>query len=99
MKLYVSYPALLLAVLALTACATAKQIYTSDGGRGYSINCSGSLLNWGSCIEKAEKTCGAEGYEVVEKTGEEGLTVTSDHSTLQRGSIVHRSMVIRCNEE
>ena len=99
MNTHVKIPLLLLPVLALTACATVTQVYTPDGGRGYSINCSGSMLNWGSCIEKAEKTCGAEGYEVVEKTGKEELTVRSDHSTLQRGSIVFRSMLIQCNEE
>ena len=89
---------ILLSTVILSACATSKEVYTSDGTRGYSINCSGSMLNWDSCYERAEKTCSAEGYEVLEKTGEEGLTVPGNSSSLQRGSIVHRSMVIQCDE-
>ena len=89
---------ILLSTVALSACATSKEVYTSAGTRGYSINCSGGMLNWDSCYERAEKLCSAEGYEVLEKTGEEGLTVPGNSSSLQRGSIVHRSMVIQCNE-
>ena len=89
---------ILLSTVVLSACATTKEVYTSDGTRGYSINCSGSLLNWDSCYERAGNICSTEGYEVLEKTGEEGLTVPGNSSSLQRGSIVHRSMVIQCNE-
>ena len=90
---------ILLSTVALSACASSKEVYTSDGTRGYSINCSGSMLNWDSCYERAGEICSTEGYEVLEKTGEEGLTVPGNSSSLQRGSIIHRSMVIQCNEE
>jgi uncharacterized protein YceK len=42
---------ILFVVTFLGGCATAKQTYTPDGQLGYSINCSGSTLNWGMCYE------------------------------------------------
>ncbi|MGB5426119.1 MAG: hypothetical protein WBN95_04955, partial [Gammaproteobacteria bacterium] len=48
-------------------------VYTADGTRGYNINCSGSMLNWDSCYERAAEQCSASGYEVLEKIGEEGI--------------------------
>jgi hypothetical protein len=79
---------ILLSTVALSACATSKEVYTSDGTRGYSINCSGSMLNWDSCYERAGEICSTEGYEVLEKTGEDGLTVPGNNSSLQRGHTV-----------
>ena len=86
----------LLSTVMLGACATSKEVYTTDGTRGFSINCSGSMLNWDSCYERAVELCSASGYEVLEKIGEEELIKQSDHSTLNRGSIVHRRMIINC---
>ena len=37
----------LMIVAFVSGCATSKKTYTSDGREGYSINCSGSALNWG----------------------------------------------------
>ena len=88
----------LLYSVVLSACASSSKTHLADGSLGYSINCSGSMLNWDSCYERAERLCGEQGFSVREKTGEEGLTVKSDHSTLNRGSIVHRSMVIQCKQ-
>ncbi|MEA2066713.1 MAG: hypothetical protein U9O65_06445 [Thermotogota bacterium] len=49
---------ILIFVSIIGGCATAKQTYTSDGQKGYVIDCSGSALNWGMCYEKAGKICG-----------------------------------------
>jgi uncharacterized protein YceK len=75
-------------------CATAKKTYTSDGKEGYVITCSGSALNWGMCYEKAGKICGTKGYEVLEKSGDQGAMVSGNQFGLYGGSVINRSRVI-----
>jgi len=86
---------LLLIFIFLGACATAKQTYTSDGKEGYSITCSGSALNWGMCYEKAGKLCGSKGYEVLEKSGDQGAIVSGNQFGLYAGSVINRNMIIK----
>ena len=50
--------------LALAACSTAKPIYLSSGTQGYLVTCKGFLNDWESCLVKAGRTCGANGYDV-----------------------------------
>ena len=69
---------LLLIFILLGGCATAKKTYTSDGKEGYSITCSGSSLNWGMCYEKVREICGSKGYEVLEKSGDQGAMVSGN---------------------
>mgnify|MGYP001770497693 CR=1 FL=1 len=57
-----------LIIVLISGCATATKTFTSDGKQGYSINCSGTALNWGMCYEKAGQLCGTKGYEVLEKS-------------------------------
>ena len=79
-------------------CATAKKTYTSDGEEGYVITCSGTALNWGMCYEKAGKLCGTKGYEVLEKSGDKGALVTAGQNSLFGGSVINRSMIIKCKD-
>ena len=92
--------AILLMIIAIFAggCATSKKTFTSDGREGYSINCSGSALNWGMCYEKAGELCGAKGYEVLEKSGDRGAMVTAGQYGLFGGSVINRSMIVRCKD-
>jgi hypothetical protein len=46
------YISLCILVLILSACATSNEIYTADGERAHTIDCSG-ILTWGDCYEKA----------------------------------------------
>ena len=89
---------ILFASVLISGCATAKKTYTSDGKEGYSINCSGSALNWGMCYEKAGELCGEKGYEVLEKSGDTGAMVTGGQFGLFGGSVINRSMIIKCKE-
>ncbi len=89
---------LLVVLVLIGGCATSKQIYTSDGQQGYSIDCSGSALTWGSCYEKAGKLCGENGYEVLEKSGDQGAMVTGTQYGVVGGSIINRSMIIKCKK-
>ena len=89
---------LLLILILLGGCATAKKTYTSDGKEGYSITCSGSALNWGMCYEKAGEICGAKGYEVLEKSGDQGAIVSGNQYGFYGGSVINRNMIIKCKE-
>ena len=89
---------ILFVVTLLGGCATAKQTYTADGQLGYSINCSGSALNWGMCYEKAGEICGSKGYEVLQKSGDTGALVSGSQFGLYGGSVINRSMIIKCKE-
>ncbi len=80
----------------LSACASSRPVYTSDGKRGHNINCSGSALNWGMCYEKAGKICGEKGYEVLQKSGDQGFDVSGNQFGVYGGSVITRSMTIQC---
>lgn len=84
--------------ISLSGCATAKKTYTSDGREGYSITCSGSALNWGMCYEKAGELCGQKGYEVLEKTGDQGSMLSGNQFGLYGGSVINRNIIIKCKE-
>ena len=69
---------ILLSILVLNACASSSEVYTSDGKPGHSISCSGNALDWGDCFEKAGEICGTKGYDVLEKSGDQGLTISRE---------------------
>jgi len=85
-------------LLVLTGCATASKTFTSDGKEGYSITCSGTVMNWGHCYEKAGDLCGTKGYMVLEKSGDKGAMVSGNQFGLYGGSVINRSMIIQCKE-
>lgn len=85
-----------LLVVLIVGCATSRETYTADGQKGHSINCSGSALNWGMCYEKAGELCGERGYDVLERSGDQGAVVSGTQYGLFGGSVMNRSMIIRC---
>ena len=88
----------LIAIAALAGCAAAQKTYLADGSEGYSIDCSGQALNWGYCDRKAGELCGARGYEVLGKEGEQGgPTLSGNQFGLYSTQVMSRSMMIRCN--
>lgn len=87
-----------LLAVALHGCASARKTYTSSGREGYSINCSGNASTWGRCYEKAGDICGAKGYEVLEKMGENVTTSSSTILEQHSGTDINRNMIIRCKE-
>jgi hypothetical protein len=86
---------LLVAIIGVS-CATSRETYTADGRPGYSINCSGTALNWGNCLEKAGDLCGERGYQVLEKSSDQGSVVTGSQLGLYGGSVMYRSMIVQC---
>ena len=83
-------------VIVLTACATSKEVDTTEGQRGYSIDCSGDKFNWSLCYEKAGRICGEKGFEIVDKTGGTGMLIAGIEYGVYGESGLNRSMVIKC---
>lgn len=91
---------LILTVLScVSGCATASKTYTADGKEGYIITCSGAALNWGMCYEKAGALCMSKGYVVLEKSEDKGAMVSGSQFGLIGGSVMNRSMIIKCNND
>ena len=82
----------------ISGCASANKVYTSTGEQGYSINCSGTALNWGMCYEKAGEICGEKGYEVLERIGDQGSMLSANQFGLYGGSTISRSLIVKCKE-
>jgi hypothetical protein len=90
---------ILLPILLLNACAaTVKEVYTSEGKPGYSIDCSGDMLSWAACYEGAGKKCGTKGYEILNINDDENLTISGNQYGVYAGSATYRSMIIQCKE-
>lgn len=80
----------------LASCAIVNETYGPDGSRAYSIDCSGSAQTWAKCFEKAGEICTTRGYDVVTRTGDQGTVVSGSQYGLFGGSVMTRSMVVKC---
>jgi hypothetical protein len=76
----------------LAGCTTNREIYTPDGRRGQAIQCPGTANSWNGCYARAGEICGPRGYDIISRTGEEGLVVTPNLASTTN----NRSMVIKC---
>ena len=66
----------LAALLCLAGCAGPVSTTLANGQIAYRVDCDGNARGLNLCLEKAGKSCGADGYTLV---SEEGLTLsTSD---------------------
>lgn len=86
----------LISIVGIASCATSKTVHLPSGEKGHSLNCSGTALTWGNCYEKAGKLCGEAGYDIVSKSGDQGSTVAANQYGLYGGSVINRSMLVKC---
>ena len=82
--------------LLLAGCVQTKSIHLPDGRQGHSINCSGQDFSWNQCYEKAGEICGARGYEVVARDGDQSSSVVGTQYGVIGGTKVSRTMLIAC---
>ncbi len=82
----------------LCACASATETYTPDGKKGYSLTCSGTARSWGMCYEKAGELCGTKGYNVLEKSGEQGAFANVNGGGAFATTTNTRTMLISCKK-
>ena len=87
-------------VMALAACTAVQQRYAPDEGRSYALNCSGTDRDWDMCYTAAGEACGAGGYNVLDRSGEDvALAAAGGNSSGHGGSAVktnERTMLIAC---
>ena len=90
-----------LSALLLAACAGGPTVTTlPDGSVAYRIPCDGTARGLNYCLEKAGKSCGAEGYTIVTPDGRKLSTsdaVQGDAQALFKDYAADRnSLLIQC---
>ena len=95
----------------LAGCATSHEVRTQEGRVQFVVGCSGPLLNFGSCIEKAGAICRGRGYQVL---ATEGGAMPAAPDAMPQGDLIEelikrektpedfkrvdiRKLYIRCN--
>jgi len=97
----------ILLTFGMLGCAnvvSVKETYTSDGQKGYVIDCSGDSdyhlvmhnPTMADCQTKAGEICGDRGYEIIERSDDAG---NEQASTAFGVTKIFRHMVIQCNEK
>ena len=61
---------ILLMVMAIAGCAATTKTEVKRGKKGLHINCSGLSSSWDQCYTSATNSCGAKGYRVIAKSGD-----------------------------
>ena len=88
------------AAVLLAACAATDQTTLSDGTAALRIDCDGTAAGMNYCFERAGKSCGAEGYTIVDPSGR--MLSGSDVADTDLESLVrayetdNNSVLIRC---
>lgn len=102
--------ALLLLCIGLSGCAVAYDSYLPDGSKGYNIDCSGSMMTYTSCMQKAGDLCGDKGFQVFAADGSSTPVGFSNGSAFVNqyggqaqssswfGSAVSRGMLVKCGK-
>ena len=67
---FTRYLPVLSAGFLLAACGAPSQVTLPDGTLATRIDCGASAADMNYCFEKAGKSCGAAGYEIVGPEGE-----------------------------
>ena len=86
----------LIAVLALSGCATTSDVYLKNGEQGLTIDCSGEVNSWASCYEKADASCAGTGYRIVGTEGTPALSAEDKTLGKDVGNFKSRSVVVVC---
>ncbi|MEQ8857187.1 MAG: hypothetical protein RIC56_00935 [Pseudomonadales bacterium] len=86
-----------LAVMALMlcACASGSDVRRNEDG-SISIQCSGGYHDWSGCRNRATRACGSAGFEIVSQVSDEGSSSVGTRDWSAEGSVVERTMVVRC---
>ena len=90
----------LTAALVIAGCATPTTTTLADGTTAYRIDCDGTARGLNYCLEKAGKSCGAEGYTIYTP---DGLPVSTSDAVSGDGQALFKdyegdrnSILIRC---
>lgn len=87
-------------LLLLAGCAASPVTTLPDGSVAYRIDCDGSARGLNLCFEKAGKSCGADGYTIVDPDGRRissSRIADYDMQTIVRAySSDKNSILVRC---
>ena len=86
----------LLALLALSGCATTETTYLNNGEQGLAIDCSGEANSWAACYEKADASCAGTGYRIVGTNGTPSPAESDKTLGVDVGNYKNRSVVVVC---
>lgn len=87
---------LILAILAVAGCAATAKDEVKRGKKGLHINCSGLSSSWSKCYSKAETSCGAKGYKVIAKSGDNDEEPGDYPFGINPAGYTSRSMIVIC---
>ncbi len=87
----------LISVSLISGCASSTKTYGPSGEQAYSLNCSGTVRNWGMCFEKAGEICKSRGYKIINATTDSGTIVSATQGQLFATTTRARTMLISCN--
>ncbi|MFQ6573031.1 hypothetical protein [Pseudomonas sp. UM16] len=87
---------LILAMLAIAGCAATAKTQVKHGKRGLHINCSGLSSSWDQCNSKATTACGAKGYKVIARSGDDDAESGDYLFGLNPAGYTSRSMIVIC---
>lgn len=82
--------------LLASACATVHETYTPDGRKAYALNCSGTARGWDKCFSAAGDFCKEQGYDIVDRTGEDAAAIGGGPSGFLGARTTERTMVVAC---
>jgi hypothetical protein len=84
------------AVMFLSGCATSQQAYLANSAPAQRIECSGVFGSWDSCRSEAVVACGDQGYQVLSRNHEEGITEAEAEQRVADKSFHERNMLVQC---
>lgn len=83
------------ACLVLVAAGCASGIRHNDDGT-LGIECSGGYHDWSRCHQRAADACRPDGFEIVSRLSNEGSSGVGSRDWSAQGSVVSRTLVVRC---
>ena len=105
---------LIVSVFGCAHVVTVEETYTSSGQKGYVIDCSGDTgahfimhnPTWEDCYKKAGEVCRDRGYEIIERSDDQGaLSEAFVSANRSRGlgaaygvTKLFRGMIIKCKD-
>lgn len=84
----------LAAVVLLPACGSSGVIRNDDGT--LSIECAGGYHDWSQCYERAADACAPDRADIVSRVSNEGSSGVGTRDWSSEGSVVSRTLVVRC---
>jgi len=81
----------------LAGCVAPGQVqHNADGS--WSIRCSGGYHDWSGCHARARSVCSPRDFDIVSQVSNEGSSGVGTRDWSAEGSVVERTLVIRCRD-